>query len=210
MPAPNSSVAICNLALDLLKQEDITSIETPVTDTEVICERWYDQTRREVLRKHPWNFAIKRRSLPLASEAPAFEYSNAYNLPNDFIRLLTLGETVGKADDLIDYQVEDGQILIDNNDNSLAMRYIYDIQDVNKFDALFIRMLSYELALNMSYKFTEGNTRIAAIQELLEIAENQARSIDGQERPTIRRQRNRFVRARIRNTRISNKFVDFN
>ncbi len=63
MAAPTTDVDICNLALDLLKQNktvvaDITT--TPTSEEEITCARWYHATREALLRSHNWIFAKKR------------------------------------------------------------------------------------------------------------------------------------------------------
>ena len=60
MATVSSAVGICNLALDTLKQESVANIESPVSIEESLCARWYDVTRRELLRSHPWSFARTR------------------------------------------------------------------------------------------------------------------------------------------------------
>jgi len=88
MAAPNSPVDVCKLALDLIKQTAIiTNITNPTTEEEVICARWYDSTRRALLRKHFWVFARTRKAISRDSTAPPFGYADAYNLPTDYLRL---------------------------------------------------------------------------------------------------------------------------
>ncbi len=65
MAAPSTDVDICNLALDLLKQNktvvtDITT--TPTSEEEITCARWYDATREALIRSHFWWFGRKRRA----------------------------------------------------------------------------------------------------------------------------------------------------
>lgn len=64
MAAPSADIDICNLALDLLKQNKtiVSSITSPVSEEEVTCARWYDATREALLRSHFWWFARKRRA----------------------------------------------------------------------------------------------------------------------------------------------------
>jgi len=188
MAIPTSKTAICNLALDYLSQEEIvTNIDTPSTQTEVVCSRWYDVTRREVLRGSVWNFAKTRTTLSLNSSSPAFGYDDAYNLPNDFLRLLL----VTNGDDLTcdrsiieDYEIEGKQILINNGGaNSLFIIYIKDETNVSKYDALFVKALALSLALNIAYKFTLKDRVVNRVKALLTETLQKARSIDGQERP---------------------------
>lgn len=71
MAAPSVDIDICNLALDLIKQNkklvaDITT--TPTSEEEITCARWYDATREALLRSHFWHFARRRKQLVLVSD----------------------------------------------------------------------------------------------------------------------------------------------
>ncbi len=70
MAAPTVDIDICNLALDLLKQNKtvVADIATsPTTEEEITCARWYDATREAFLRSHYWVFARKRKQALLHS-----------------------------------------------------------------------------------------------------------------------------------------------
>lgn len=196
MAAPSSKATICNLALDYLVQtndEVVTNIDTPRTQTEVVCNRWYDMIRRSVLRGHPWSFASRRTILTASSIAPLFGYTLAYNLPNDFLRLNTLQDTSSfdpYPHSSMAYQVENGQILTNGaSGSSLNVRYVYDFTNVALMDALFVDLFAIELALAMSFKFTSSNTDIQRLKSLRDDKRAQAKAINGQERPPTRIER---------------------
>jgi len=198
MTTATSKVDICNLALDYLLQTDeegVTNIDTPETPTEVVCGRWYDVARRAVLRKHPWNFAIKRAQLTEAVPAPLFGFNTAFNLPNDFLRLLTIQDNADlEIIPFPRFELESRQILIDTDTNAastLNIRYIFNQESVTVFDALFLDILAIELATRIAYKFTSSNTDVQRLEALLAEKLGGARSIDGQERPPIRKERSR-------------------
>lgn len=199
MAAPTSAVDICNLALDQLKQETVTDIESPTTDTEVICARHYDKTRRALLRLHPWSFAKSRKALTRDATDPTFGYADAYNLPGNYLRLLFIGDdSIGNYIHLTKiYEIENGQILIGNSGSStLNIGYMKDETQVTKFDALFITLFELQLAKNMAYAFTLKNSLVNRLVENLNDAKNEAKAINGQERPIRRVERSKFLRAR--------------
>lgn len=164
----------------------------PQSEAEKACARWYDVTRRALLRMHTWNFAIKRRSLALGG-APSFHYSNYYNLPTDYIRLVGIGD---ENDIEVDYEIEDGKILIDNGDAALKLRYIYDQTDVNKFDAMFVEGLALLLAIRLAKSFSTDKSRRTELRDEWKEYKSDAFSIDGQERPPRRYQRSKFLSSR--------------
>jgi len=184
MSAPVSAVEVCNLSLDLLRHSTlITSIDTPETEEESLGARWYDATRRSVLRMFPWNFARKRATISLNATAPEFGYSDAYDLPNDFLNVIFVGED--PVNDLItDFLIEGDQLLTDNSAAaSLDLCYVYDIEDVTKFDPIFLMLLVAELAVVFGNSLTGLNKSLIGMEKLRDRWEAKARAKNGQENP---------------------------
>jgi hypothetical protein len=189
-------VGICNMALDLIKVPPITNIRAPNSQAEAICSRWYDTTRRQVLRAHPWNFAKARAVLSRNAITPTFGYSDQYALPNDFCRLRFIGD---ENDSLVglDFQIEGGYILYDNGGGaSLNIGYIKDETVVSKYDELFKNYLAQYLALNMAYAFSGKETLRTGVKNMLMDTRSEARAINGQDNPPRRITKSRFIGAR--------------
>ncbi len=197
MAAPSSPIEICRLAMDLLKQTAIlSSIDNPTTEEEIVCARWYDATRRALLRKHFWVFARTRATISRDATAPPFGYADAYNLPPTYLRLHFIGDDSTNRYTR-DYEIEKRQILLNNSGaSSLNFGYIEDVTVVSRFDALFVILLAAELASNMAYKFTAKNTVIERLETLLEIKRAEAKAVNGQDRPPKRVQSSKFINAR--------------
>jgi hypothetical protein len=182
MSAPVSPEGVCNLSLDLLRHSTlIVSISTPGSDEEALGARWYDATKRSILRMFPWNFARKRATVSRNATAPE-GYADAYDLPNDFIGIVFIGEDI--QDNVVDFTVEGGQLLI-NNDGaaSLAICYVWDITDVAKFDPIFLMLLVAELAVVFGNSLTGINKSLAGMEKLRDRWEVKARAKNGQENP---------------------------
>lgn len=201
---PSSATDICNLALDLLSSETILNAVTPTTATEDVLARWYDKSRRKVLREHPWNFAIKRAVLAASSTTPAFGYSAQFPVPSDFIRLLTLEGGDGQSIEKSAYAFESNNILYDGT--ALRIKYIYDHTDVSKMDVLFVDLLVCEIALGIAYKQTGSNSDITRLETLRKAKASQARAIDGQENPPIRVEHSKIMAARRVSSRRTDRF----
>lgn len=197
MSIPIDEVAICNLALDHLKQASITNIESPTTEVEALMARQYPQARRATLRMHPFNFASHRVALtPSTGNEPVVGYSRAYRKPNDFIRLLSRMDSDGEPV-TTEYDLEGDYILMDGESNStIYIRYTRDIISVSKFDPLYIDMLAVNLALRVASKFSGTENRSKTLMGLLEDIKRDARAVDGQERPPRLRSRSAFLSAR--------------
>lgn len=183
----SSSTDIANLALDILNAGTVNNIENPISPTESLLNRWYDQSRRKVLREHPWNFAIKNAVLAASATRNAFG-ETVYPLPSDFVRLCRVIGAEGQIISKNDYRVEGGSIVIQSDGGQLKVVYVYDIANVNAFDPLFVDILAYEIAISIAYKVTNNNTNIKRISELYKMRAALARAIDGQESPPRRRE----------------------
>jgi hypothetical protein len=125
-------------------------------------------------------------------------YSDAYNLPNDFIRLIFIGDNYN-VDYETDYSIEGLQLLLDASAaSSLNICYVYDITNPVKFDPLFIDLLALELALRLTPAVVGQKVAfIKEIEELLAKVRLQARAINGQENPVKVRQQSKFANSRF-------------
>jgi hypothetical protein len=206
MSAITTDVQICNLALDRIGQAPISSLEAPTTTTEDICARHYDATRREMLRRYVFNFSKKYAILTAdVVKVPAFGYSTAYLLPNDFIRLMALGDvTVNDDTPGHLYDLSEGYIFTDSGDapaGGLQIQYVFDARTVAKYDPLFIKILKLQLAANMAYKFTLKPSIIAGILQEIQDANLAAAAVAGQEKPPRRLERSKLRGVRRRGDR---------
>lgn len=201
MATPSTPEDICNLALDDLKQLPIKSITTPNSNTEQVCARNYDVTRRECLFAHPWKFAITRTQLtPNPNTAPLFAYLYAYDLPNDYIRMITVGDDyIGDLKQ--QYEIENNQLLAISGDvvfdgTTKNVRYMQDVVDVTKFSPGFITYFRLKLAIRMSNKFNVSTQIKAGLKEDFADAATEARSVNGQESRIKRIQQSRTIMKR--------------
>lgn len=205
MARPTAKEDICNLSLDYLKQGPLNNITSPVTSSEYIFARWYDIERQAALRAHPWKFAIKRAVLnPDPLTVPAFGYLYAYDLPNDYIRKVTIGNDNG-GDLKQAMEIENGQILSNGGSDSasnpspqsLYLRYIYDFTIVANMDALFIKVFALGMAIDLSPKFAVTATAVDRLMKTFEQIESEARAANGQDNPPKRiQQSQRLARRR--------------
>jgi len=217
MATATSDVDICNLAMDLLNDANpIINISAPTTSHEEVCARWYDVTRRKLLRKNMWNFARGRYQASRDSIDPIFGYADAYNLPNNWLRLIAFdGEnnlSTTRALGEIDFEIEGNQILLNNSGAaSINLQYIKDITDVSKFDAIFVELFATQLAINMAFKLTIKNTVVTRLKILLEGLNIEAAAIDGQERPPRVIEHSKFgnARRRVRRGSSASQFIEW-
>lgn len=168
-----SSVGIANKALTLLGALPITAF-TDDSPAARAVNRIYDETRRELLAAHPWNFAIKRASLAASATAPTHTYARAFPLPSDCLRVRE-----ALAGDYL-YGIEGEQIVTDAT-APLSIVYIADIEDPNQMSPQFREALSYRLAAQLAFQITGNATLSANMEVIAGRKESLARSYDAQE-----------------------------
>lgn len=161
---------ICNMALGRLGTKRINDY-TDNSDTKVEaiqCRLHYKQTRDALLRSHWWRFARSRKTLSANTISPDFEYTYAYDLPNDFMRLWIKpfeDNNTGLNNSRYTFSMEGKQLL--SNETPMKIRYIRQVTDPTEFDPLFIEVLILKLALKMFMPLAgAGRNAIALKQEL--------------------------------------------
>lgn len=150
-----SAIDCCNSALQRVGAASIVSLGDNSPEARA-CSLAYDSNRRSELRKRPWNFAVKRAVLAPDATAPAYDYTYAFTLPSDCLRVLR----PATAD--LDWQVE-GRKILTNDSSVLHLRYIADVTDPAQWDSAFYDMLCLALAYDICEKLTQSNTKKKAI-----------------------------------------------
>ena len=127
-----SVVDICNSGLNLLGASTISAL-TDDSKNARLCNQRYENVRNRVFRSHAWNCLHKRVQLAQNSTAPVIEYSNAYALPSDCLRVLKIHN--GTTDSIvseIDYKIEGRNIV--TNEGTVYLIYIAKITDPNLYE----------------------------------------------------------------------------
>jgi len=168
----SSVVQICNNALIKLGADTITSLSDD-TKPARLCNKMYEIVRDDLLRGHPWNFAITRVMLAQLSTVPAFKYSFEYQLPSDCLRVLRIKDTRAE------YRIEGRKLLTDENTVNLV--YIKKVEDVSQFDPSFSDLLALKLASELAYNITNSGTISQAMVDLFERRFRRAKMSDAQE-----------------------------
>lgn len=172
-----SVVDICNRALDKLGYGSIISLDDG-TKAANLCSRAWPLTCDQVLRDHPWNFAVKRVVTSPTVSTPVWGFSYQHPLPSDLLRILDIRDlSTGE------YQIEGNFILADSD--TLYVRYIQRITDPNQYDALFLEVATVRLAFEMCETLTQSNQKKDALWGEYNDALTRAKRVDAQENPPI-------------------------
>jgi hypothetical protein len=165
-----NAVDLCNTALQRVGATSIMSLLDNSPEARA-CNLAYDTNRRDELRKHRWNFAIKREVLAPDATAPAFDYLYAFTLPSDCLRILR----PATAD--LDWQVE-GRKILTNDGATLYLRYICDVENPALWDASFYNVCAMGLAVDICERLTQSNGKKQMLMQEYDAAVKLARRID--------------------------------
>ena len=174
-----TEVSICANALRRLGDDPIVSL-TDDTERARLCNAFYSEARDEVLRSHPWNFAITRQQLSQLSATPLYQYSYQYALPTDPFCLRVLEMEYSDYVFKIEHLAGTGRVLL-TDEGTAKIIYIARITDTAQFDSLFIDTLTAKLSVDLAYPVTGSVQLQQNMQKLFESKLRESRSVDGQE-----------------------------
>lgn len=258
---------ICNLALTHIGARELTDVDTDNSNEGKVLRLWYESTRDDMLRSHPWNFAMKRARLQVTystlsgsavsdssgkvaiahtahglitgdkiyikdvegltsinttwfitkvndngftlddstyssgyssgtgkfTKIPLFDWNFQYTAPTDMLRLISL-ENVQDP-----FSFENGKILA--NDETIFVRYVYQVTDTTLYPSDFTNAFSYLLASNIAQTLTgpagEGNNYRKIYEQMIAPMVKVRDSREGRDRVRKETQYSDLVNARF-------------
>ena len=175
---------ICNMALSYLGKGVISSMDESTENARAV-KLFYDPARCEILREFPWGFAHRRERLALsAQDIPGWDY--AYGYPAECLKLNRLMaetyEPYRKPFDIVNIGAST-KIIVTDLENAFA-DYVWNVQDPNLFDDVFITGFSHLLASKIAMRLT-GNPQVMQQEyQLYQATINSARLQDAREKMT--------------------------
>jgi len=190
-----SVVDMCNSALNLLGASTISAL-TDDSKNARLCNQRYEPVRNRVFRSHAWNCLHKRVQLAQNSTAPVVEYSNAYALPSDCLRVLKVHNgTTDSIASSIDYKLEGRNIVTD--EGTIFLIYIALDTDPNNYDTYLQESISHQLAADLAYAITNNATLAEKYMTRADERLREARFIDSTENSLGTIESNEFTDARL-------------
>lgn len=168
-----SEADLCNAALMKVGGARIVALTDNSREAR-LCKDLYAKTRDRVLRSHPWNFAIGRSTLALLPSAPEFEFSRAFQLPTDCLRVFSM-----EGDEVFNWKVEGRTVVTDNV--TCLIKYVKRVTDVTKYPDDFADALATILAVELSYALTQSTQLRSELVQISQLALRAARTSDAQE-----------------------------
>ncbi|MDA9187234.1 hypothetical protein OAS47_03875 [Pelagibacteraceae bacterium] len=190
-----SAVDIANSALNLLGASTISAFTDDSKNARLINQR-YEPVRNRVFRSHAWNCLHKRVQLAQNSTAPVVEYSHAYALPADCLRVLKVHNgTTDSIKSAIDYKLEGRNIVTD--EGTVFIIYIALDTDPNNYDTYLQESISHQLAADLAYAVTNNATLADKYMTRADERLREARFIDATENSLGTIESSEFTDARL-------------
>jgi hypothetical protein len=190
MPTPVAfdKVAICNQAIGAFhgtRLTDLAALGGTSKEAQAMRDH-YDGVVQYVFTMSNWRFATAKRTLNKLSGAPINRWSAAWQLPEDFLKLLTTWPPSN-------YELANRQVL-SNETTRLDIDYIR-LVEVGYWPAWFARLVVAELAIRCCKPVTGDEADRPMLLER-ETAENEAYFNDSQQQPNQTMQSNDFIDCR--------------
>ena len=190
-----SAVDIANSALNLLGASTISAFTDDSKNARLINQR-YEPVRNRVFRSHAWNCLHKRVQLAQNSTAPVVEYTYAYALPSDCLRVLKIHNgTTDSIASAIDYKLEGRNIVTD--EGTVFIIYIALDTDPNNYDTYLQESISHQLAADLAYAVTNNATLADKYMTRADERLREARFIDATENSLGTIESSEFTDARL-------------
>lgn len=167
-------VGICNSALLKIGEPQIVSLSDG-SKAASDCAEQYPKLRDQELRTHLWNFAKRRAKLPRLTAAPAFGFAHQYQLPADWLRIITVHNNEAGLGG-VRYSLEGRRILSDAE--ALYLVYVGTVEDPNEMAADFREVLALLLAADLAVSIASSNALRESMLALYRRRTLQARGSD--------------------------------
>lgn len=168
-----SDIDIASNALQMIGATSISSFDPDQGAGAAVASALYEPLLMALLTDGYWGFATKKQSLNKLSQTPLNEYSNAFQIPTDSIK-------IKRVYPRIDYNVY--RDLIYTNASSIELDYIFR-PDTTLFPHYFVLALTYMLASEFSLSVTDNENKNALYARKHQVALGKAYTADSMQHP---------------------------
>lgn len=181
---PVTQISIVNRALIRCGAPRVSSITQSDSQGAILCNALYNEIRDEVLRSHPWNFAIMRVQLSPTATAPAWGFQYEYELPADCLRVLPDVRDANENDDVEHYvecDLNGNSKVLRTDEPIINIRYIRRHENESAWDSNFASAFAWKLAFEIAYSLTQSVALQGVCDKSYRAIIAEARSMDGME-----------------------------
>jgi hypothetical protein len=170
-----SALVLCSRALLKIGAQPVASFDEGTAEAEVAANL-YPSVRDAMLSSHPWSFGTGQMDLPRLAEVPYADYRYAYQLPADFLRVLSAGsDGAGRG---LYYRLHEQRLHTDAA--HVTLTYVFRPEET-EFPAFFAAALMTRLAAEFCIPLTESTSRAEMLHRLADSEFRSARLADSQQ-----------------------------
>jgi len=137
----STGVEIANQSLAEIGDTVVITSLTQNIKSAIYANLFFTQVRDRLLSSFNWTFATKRVAL-VVTTAPIFDYTYAFTLPADFLKLVTKTNIENR------YRIEGNILLTDTATRSIA--YVFRETTSSNFDPIFVTAFVFALASHLA------------------------------------------------------------
>ena len=169
-----STTEIANRALLKLGDSTILALTDNSKGARTI-NGMFNIVRDAELRRHNWNFAIKRSSIPALAAAPDWGYQYQFPLPSDYLKLVQVNDYYIRPTNKSrpPWRLEGGVILTDMP-APLKIRYVSRVENTGLWDAMFVECMACKLAFEACEAITQTSTKKQMASDEYKVALSEA------------------------------------
>lgn len=169
-----TDISICNTGLLLVGADEITSFSDETREAR-ICAALYETTKISELQKHDWSFTRQQTDLARLSTAPLFNYSYAFQIPANTIKII--------ATDILPSEYRVYQDKIFSNVKNLKMTHQVDPGEAS-YPAYFTRLFEYKMSEILSTALLQDENMSQIYRQKYEDQYWEAKKTDSQQDPS--------------------------
>jgi len=201
-------VMIWNLALAMLNQRQINSVNELSRNAEILRNIW-ELVRVDFLADHFWVGA--KRSVVLNKldvESPTNRYTSVFHLPFDYLRMIRMVRQDARVFDPdernpdVRYDIENSADHIDQwllaNGDQVEIQYVADIRNVGHLTPKAQKALAYQLAVDVAPSFGKDPADLKLLIAMNQRQLQDAKTVSSTESTPKRRADTDLVRSRWR------------
>lgn len=164
MATGDSSVTICNQALNLLGADVISSFSDTNNDASTVCNNIYPTVKNMALSVYPWSFALTKAELAQSSTSPINEWTYRYDLPGDaltgnILQVYNSSSTGILPVNLFEILYTENGPSINTNESVVFIDYITSNVGEGMMPSYFIQLLVYMMAWHLAEPVTDQITK---------------------------------------------------
>lgn len=142
-----TEVSICNSALIKLGGDTISGL-TDDHKSARLCNARFPMIRNKVLEDHAWSFATKTVSLAPVSGVTPQDWTYAFQMPGDFLKMVRGEDWNQEFDTVGGYLVAD--------ENPFIIKYIWKNTNCGLYSYSFAECLAWRIAADLAYAITNS------------------------------------------------------